>query len=307
MSDVKTAAPSTDGATDTGDNTSAPAVGGIGTPAPKAPAPPPKSLKIKGVEFVSEDAAFAEIERGRKSNQLLTEAHKRLSEAQKRDKEWESLRSEVKTKKDARKVIENLGLSKDEAIEIFGRYIYDEEVLPREMSPEQRRIRELESEKARFEEERAREKQQREEAQLAERTKKAEANLRAELTKVLEGKKVPATRLALRRLANYLASYANAGAEIPVERAADLVMDDYKNEFTELLGEATPEQMIDFLGKDAFLAFAKKISDWAVRSSAQRQPNFHETSRKSVSAVKSGSQNAKMTPQEFEKYMRSVK
>ena len=126
--------------------TSAPAVGGIGG-SQSAPAPvpeAPKSLKIKNVEFKSEDDAYAEIERGRQSNKLLTEAHKRLAESARRDKDWEGLKSEVKTKKDARKVIEALGLSKEEAVETFGRWIYEEEVRAKELSPEQRRIRELE-------------------------------------------------------------------------------------------------------------------------------------------------------------------
>lgn len=280
--------------------TDAPAGGAA--PTPKAPEAP-KPLTIKGHSFKSEDDAFAEIERGRQSGKLLTEAQKRLMQASQKEKEWGDLVGEVKTKKDAKRVIEKLGLSKEEAVEIFGRWLYQEEVVAKEMSPEQRRIKELEAQAAKFQEEKAAEAQKKQDAENEQATKREESRLREELTKVLEAKKVPATRLALRRLANYMASYAEAGADVPVERAADMVMEDYKQEYGEMFDEATPDQLIEFFGKTRWHALARKVSDWAL---ARARGNIPAMPQEPVSQRKPAKAEEKMTPQEYQKFLKGI-
>ncbi len=265
----------------------------------------PKPLVIGGLSFRNENEAKAEIERGRQSNKLLTQAERRNLEAAKREKDWEGLVSEVKTKKDAKRVIEKLGLSKEEAVEIFGRYVYETEVLPKELSPEQRRIRELEAEKAARDEEKATEAKAKEQREHEEMTTREAQKLRGELEKVLTDKKVPATRLALRRLANYLAAYNDAGADIPVDRAADLVAEDYKQEFGELFDESSPEQLVEFFGKEKWLKLAKKVSQWALAS--KKEPGTTTSPPIENRPVQKSNQNDKMTPQEFAKWSRGVK
>lgn len=279
----------------------APAQGGISS-SPTPVKVEPRLVKIKDREYKEEDA-YAEIERGRQSTKLLTEANKRAQEASRRDKDWETLVSEVKTKKDAKKVIERLGLSKDEAVDIFGRWLYQEEVLPKEMSPEQRRIKELEAEGAKYkdaEAARAKEAKDAEEQQL---TRKEEARLKAELTKVIQDKKIPGTRLALRRLANYLGTYAEAGQEVTTEQAADMVMEDYRQEFSELMDEATPDQLAEFFGEQKWRMLARKVSDWAL-SRARGNVKVPDVQVKSRPPAP---KEEKMNPQEFQKWLRSVK
>lgn len=284
-------------------STGTPAAGGA-APTPAKVPEAPKPLRIKDREFRSEDDAYAEIERGRQSSKLLTEAQKRLSESSRRDKDWEAMVGEVKTKKDARKVIEKLGLSKEEAVEVFGKWLYQEEILAKEMSPDQRRIKELEAEKSKYEETRAAEQKKQDDFRAEQETKREEARLREELTKVLESKKVPSTRLALRRLANYMASYAEAGADIPAERAADLVMEDYKQEFGELFDEATPDQLIEFFGKSKWHALARKVSEWAT---TRARGNISSVPSDPVPSRRTPPSEGKMTPQEFQKHLRGLK
>lgn len=287
------------------DNTqgdAAPAVGGIGVPAPKTAPPAPKEIKIKGVAFKSEDDAYAEIERGRQSGKLLTEAQKRLQEASRRDKDFEELVGEVKTKKQAQRLIEKLGLSKEEAVEVFGKYIYEQEILPKELSPEQRRIRELEAKLAQEEETKTRAKKEAEQRELEASTKREEARLREELTKVINDKKIPGTRLALRRLANYMRSYAEAGAEVPVERAADLVMEDYKQEFGELFDEASPDQLAEFFGEQKWRALAKKVSEWAL---AKARGNV-KVPEVQIQRKPKAEKSEKITPAEYQKFLGSI-
>lgn len=278
------------------------AVGGIGAPAAAKPAEPPKPLKIKHAEFKSEDEAWAEIERGRQANKLMAEANRRLAQSSKHEKDWEDLRSEVKTKRDAKKVIERLGLSKEEAVEVFGRWLYNEEVVAREMSPEQRRIRELEAEVNKTKEAREAEERKQQEAAREAAAQQEEAKLREEFTKALQAKRIPPTRLAIRRIANYMAAYAAQGVEVPVDRAIDLVMEDYRTEFGEMFDELEPDQLIEKLGKERFMKLAKKISGWALKRSQPQQPQEVIQKR-----VEKPSKESKMTPQEFQAYMRGIR
>lgn len=272
--------------------------------APTAPTP----LKIKGIEFKSEDDAYAEIERGRQSGKLLTEAEKRLRESTKRDKSWEEMVSEVKTKKDAKLIIKQLGLSKEEAADLFGKYLYENEVLPAEMSPEKRRIRELEAEKAErealIEADKKTAKAREHEAQ----TQQEAAKLRKEIESVIASKKIPATRLALKRVANYLSSYAEAGVDIPMDRAVDLVAEDYKQEFGELFDDATPDQLMEFFGKQRWHKIGKKVSDWALaqaRGKIPAPPPAHEQVTRQPALAKST--EGKLSPQDFMKVLKGVK
>lgn len=273
--------------------------------APNGATAEPKPLSIGGISFRNENEAKAEIERGRQSNKLLTEAQRRLLESSKKEKDWETLVGEVKTKKDAKRVIEKLGLSKEEAVEVFGRWLYENEVLPKELSPEQRRIKELEAEKARYDEERKAKEEEAKAKQHEEMTLKEAQKLRAELEQVLNSKKVPGTRLALRRLANYMQSYAEAGADIPAERAADLVAEDYRQEFGELFDEATPDQIVEFFGKEKFLKLAMKVSQWALARS--KTPAQTQTPDLPIARSPKSEASDKMTPQEFLRWQKGLK
>lgn len=282
-------------------------VGGIGADKAEAAPPAPKTIRIKNAEFKSEDDAYAEIERGRRANQMLSEAQRRLHESSKKEKDWENLRSEVRTKKDARKVIEQLGLSQEEATEVFGRWLYETEVVAKEMSPEQRRIKELEAQMAKFNEEKENTVKQKKKEEFEAAAKQAETQLRKELTELLQNKKVPSTRLALRRLANYMASYAQVGADIPASQAADLVMADYRQEVGELFDEASADQLVEFLGKQRWMALAKKVSDWALNRNKPAQGEPITPPQTAQFRPKTEVKSDKMTPQEFQKFLRSVK
>jgi antitoxin component of RelBE/YafQ-DinJ toxin-antitoxin module len=298
MSDTPAAPPS-------GNSSNAPA-GGAAPTTNAAPVAPPKPLKIRDLEFKSEDEAYREVERGRQSGKLLNEAQKRLHEASRKEKDFESLISEVKTKKDARKVIERLGLSKEEAVEVFGRYIYEEEVRPRDMDPKDRRIRELEAQAAQAAEERQSKEKAAKDEEFQNLTKQEEGRLKAELSKLLQDKKVPSTRLALRRLANYMASYAEAGADVPADRAADMVMEDYRQEFGELFEEASADQLSEFFGKQRWHMLARKVSEWAL-SRARPGGNIAPAVKNAVQARATKAPEEKMTPQDFQNLLRKLK
>lgn len=301
MSDNVTQAPAPNAeSTESGGGTGT--VGGIGTPAQAKPEAP-KTLKIKNAEFKSEDEAWAEIERGRQANKLMAEANRRLAQSSKQEKDWEDLRSEVKTKRDAKKVIERLGLSKEEAVEVFGRWLYNEEVVAREMSPEQRRIRELEAEVNKTKE--AREAEERKKAEEAREAaaQQEEVKLREEFTKALQAKRIPPTRLAIRRIANYMAAYAAQGVEVPVDRAIDLVMEDYNTEYGEMFDELDADGIKAKLGHERFMKLAKKISGWALKRAQPQQPQQEVVPKRTEKQEKSD----KMTPQEFQAYMRGLR
>ncbi|MBK7864356.1 MAG: hypothetical protein IPJ65_38300 [Archangiaceae bacterium] len=274
------------------------------TPTAPAAAPEaPKPLKIAGYEFPDENSAKAEIERGRQSGRLLTEAQKRLVEASKKEKDFEGVKGEAK--KDFLKATAALGLSREEAVELASKFLWEHEVKPKQMSPEQRRIRELEAEKAEREGATKAEAEKAKAAQQEQATVEESKKLRREIEAVLTAKKVPGTRHALKRVASYLSSYAEAGADVPVEVAAEMAMGDYKQEFGELFDDASPEQLEEFLGKERWQKIARKVSDWALAKARGKIPGPPQEVVTRGKPVQK--EEGKMTPQEFQKFMKGVK
>lgn len=225
-----------------------------------APAKPSK-LKIGDWEM-DESAARSEIERGRQSGKLLTEAQKRLERASGIEKRFEALKASVK--KSPKAALEALGLSKEEASDVFSRYLYEEEILPSQMSPEQQRMRQMEAQLKGYEEEKNKTAETAKETKFKSEVEQASNKLVKEIQDLLAAKKVPATRVFMRRMAHYLSSYNENGADIPTERAAEMAIEDYKSDFNHFFGESSIDQMEEFLGKETLYKLASKVSQWAI-------------------------------------------
>lgn len=229
----------------------------------KAAPPEARSLKVRDLEFKTEDEAYAEIQRGRQSGKLLTEADKRFRAAAEKEKNWE----QTKATKDIGKIIEALGLPREEAVALFEKWYMDGVIKPSQMDPRERENADLKAKLKAVEDEKAAaaEKQKRE--ALDKETEAEKVKLRQEIEGVLNGKKLPATRHALRRVADYLMAYGEVGQKVPMQIAVDRVLSDYRQEFGDIIDEAEPTQLEQFLGKERFLKLAKKVSQWALAAS----------------------------------------
>jgi len=257
-------------------------------------------VKIADYEFDSENDAKSEIERGRQSVKLLNEAHKRLEASTKKEREFEARRRAAKG--DFNKLIELGELSREEAIEAAGKWYYQNVVLPEQMSPAEREKQALKAELDRIKGERAQEEKETQAKVFQAKVQEQIARLRQELEPLLNEKKVPNTRNALRRVANYMKAYQEAGVEIPAAKAVELMVADYQQEFGEMLDEATPEQLEQFLGKERMQKLAKNISKWAL-GRLKGAPKPTENTTKDI--TKTG-ERKKMTPGEFNKFIGGI-
>lgn len=276
MSDV-IASPVTDGVSaDTAAEVDTETTGGTakvpGTPIKKdpknsadkkaAPPAPPKRYKIGDFEG-DENALKSEIERGRQANKLLTEAQKRSEKAAQIEKA-EAARKDKLRKDLFTTLTKEYGLTREEALEQMAQAIYQHEIVPSQESPEKRAIRERDAQIAEFKaKEQARadaEKKAKYDADVA----KASKQLYDDVSKLLESKKIPRTRQFMFRVAHYLNAYQDSDTEIPTERAADLAMEDFREEVGSLLDDSSPEQIQELLGKERWNKLAHKISNWAL-------------------------------------------
>lgn len=271
---------------------------------PKGVVPTPKitPVKIKGAEFKSEDDAWAEIERGRQSGKLLTEAQKRLETSLRKEKEHEARLKAVKS--DYNKAAEALGLTHEEAVDLFSRYLYDKEVAPQKLSPEALRAKQLDEENKKLKAERDTRVKAEQKQEFDKQVAQESLRLRQELEGLIKERKIPGTRIAVKRLASYLASYQEAGVSVPAARAADMLMADYKQEFGELMDEASPEQLEEFLGKERMQKLARNISKWAISKLKGAAPKPVEDAVKDI--TKNGTGKKKLTPGDFDKFMGGI-
>lgn len=250
------------------EQTATPAAGPL-TPSAKPAAPKaPEKFKVGDLEFSSIEDAKAEIARGRQSNKLLTEADKRLKAAAEKERTLDDL----KKSKSFKRYMEITGMSREEAAEEAAKYFYETEILPKEMSPEARRAAEAEARLKEYEEREKTAKQKEREAALARQTQEEVVKLRTELEGILNSKKIPGTRFALRRVAEYKQAYLDQGVDVPTSVAVDRVLADYRSEFGGIMDEATPEQLISFLGQERFQKLAKKVSQWVLSSRKTAAP-----------------------------------
>lgn len=262
MSEGTAAAP----AAPAGESSASEVSNGVTNEAGKAVAPAPGTTKAKlkiGDWEMDEASARSEIERGRQSGKLLTEAQKRLEQASKLEKQFKSHRENAK--KNPKAILEAMGLSKEEASELFSRYLYEEEILPSQMSPEQQKLKALELKLKGYEEEKTKAEETTKQAEFKAKVEQESQALVKEIQGLLAAKKVPATRIFMQRMAHYLSSYHENGVDIPTEQAADLAIEDYKQDFGHFFNDSTPEQIEEFLGQETWLKLASKISAYALQ------------------------------------------
>ena len=275
MSDGTAAAPAQ--TAPAGENATSEVINKVTNEAGKAPSKGITPVRLKIGDWEGDEAAArSEIERGRQSGKLLTEAQKRLEKASSLEKRFESLKAQVR--KSPKAALEALGLSKEEAADVFSRYLYEEEIRPSQMSPEQRELAELKAKLQGHEEEKTKKAETEKQTQFKQQVEQESQKLVKEIQGLLAAKKVPATRVFMSRMAHYLSAYHDNGADIPTERAADLAIEDYKSDFNHFFDESTPEQIEEFLGKEAWLKLASKISKYALakRKGGVPQPDNKE-------------------------------
>lgn len=259
-----------------------------------------------GAIELDEAQALSEIQRGRQSGKLLTEAQKRLEASNAKDKTREMAKRAIKSG-NVDKLAEALDMTHEEAVEVMSKYLYEKEIKPKQMSPEQQKIAALEARLREVDDLKAADEKGKKDEAFKLEVQQSIQKLKAELEPILNSKKIPNTRVALRRVATMMKSYEEAGVSIPAERAVDMVMADYQTEFGELLDGAGPDQLEAFLGKERMTKLAKSISQWALarlKGGNMKQPTSDTT--QDITKAR-GPDTKKMTPGDFTRFIGGIK
>ncbi len=190
----------------------------------------------------------------------------------------------------------------------MSKYLFEKEIKPKQMSPEQQEIAQLKAKLKLEDDRKAQEEKGKKDEAFKGEVQQSIQKLKAELEPILNSKGIPNTRVALRRVALMMKSYEEAGVSIPAARAVDMVMQDYQTEFTELLDGAGPDQLEAFLGKERMTKLAKSISQWALAKlkGARAGSVSPDNAVQDITKAR-GPDTKKMTPNDFNKFIGGIK
>jgi len=257
----------------------------------KAEAAAKQKLKIRDLEL-DEEAAYREIQRGRQSSKLLTEAQKRAYAAE--QKEAALAQKQSKYKEDLGAFFEDMGLDESAAAQLAADYIYKKQILPAEMTPEQKRVAELEQKLTALEQEKLTQREAQEKAEREYVIQQESQRLQQELVEAAKAGKIPSTQYGMRKIAAKMLELESRGLSVPLDQVAALVRDEAGREFGEVAISAEIADLKDWLGEGNFKALSKRILDYFLGQ--LQSPKAAPTRREKQST----SQEAKrMTPEEF--------
>lgn len=216
-------------------------------PVAAKPVPPPAprhKLKVDGRE---EEVDEPELIR---RAQRVSAADRRLEEIAKKQENIGKFLQTVKGDPIAALLDPALGLTKQEIQKAVETWYKREVIDPEMLTPEQRRIRELETEKQGW----TREQEAKKQAQLAEQTEVQKKHwigeYETQITKGLESSSLPKNTSTVRAMASYMEQANRAGIDVPIETIANLVKQDKLADTHYVLSSMEGEQLIKYVGEE---------------------------------------------------------
>ncbi len=191
------------------------------------------------------DGAEAEVDQDEliRGYQLAKASHKKFQEASDERKKAEQLYSKVKT--NPRDALRELELDPDKLAEDW----LTEKISKELMSPEQRRLSELESELASIKGEKARiEKQKADELHTAEVERLTQEYVKT-INNALEAGGLPQDRSIASRVAAHMQEAHNLGYDLPAAEAVKLVKQELKEYYKPVLGNSKIDQIAEMIGE----------------------------------------------------------
>lgn len=262
-------------------------------------APVKQKLKIRDLEL-DEEAAYREIQRGRQTSKLLTEAQKRAQMAE--QKEAAIAAKQAKYKEDLSALFEDLGVDDNYAAQLAADYIYKKQILPQEMTPEQRRVAELEAQLDNFKTEKQKQEEAQREAERQYVIQQESQRLQQELVEAAKAGKIPSTQYGMRKIAAKMLELESRGLSVPLEQVAQVVREESGQEFGEIAANAEIQDLRDWLGEANFKTMSKRILDYFLGQ--MQSPKVTVQKSKVQSAPDDGK---KLTPEEFLRKMEGRK
>lgn len=251
-------------------------------------------IDFDGVKL-KKSQAKRELERAKNSARILTEAEKRLKQAEALEKAEAERKSKYKS--DAKAFFAETGMTPEEAKEWAANYLYQHEILPGQMTPEQRELNEL---KAKLAERDAKDKA---DAEKAETEKKKAINqeeskkLHAQIIAAAEAGKIPNTRRAIERIIDKSIRFDSRGMELPLEDIAAIVRGDLVEDVTEVIDAMSLDEQREALGPERW---AKQEKAWLAYFQSKLKPSTAPVPvRAPAQARSSSAKRETITPQEF--------
>lgn len=204
-------------------------------------------VKIDGVETEVDEG---ELVRGYGTTKA---AQRRMDEAARLRRGAETHQQRLaEARKDPRKAMELLndpdsGFPADVLEQVAEELLY-KKIQQEQMSPEQRRIQELEAREQQRENEQQTQAQQREEAEYNQGVTQALENYNRTIVETLGKSNLPKTEYTVKRMAEYMYQNHSLKLNYSQDQIAELVSDDYKSDLSSFLDGMEGEQMLTWLG-----------------------------------------------------------
>jgi hypothetical protein len=208
-------------------------------------------------------------------------AQSRFEEASKMKKDTERFRETAKRDMIAALQDPSLGLSKEQIRDEFEKWYTREFIEPEQLSPDQRRAKELESKLKAYEDaEREKLKKQQDQEQL-ELTNKQREYLQSQIIDALERSGLPKTKLIASRMAFYMRENMLKGWEAPLDLIVKQVKQERQTLMSGEVGGLEGDALVQYLGDDV----VNKIRKWDLQrlreQRASRSPEFTKNSSSS--------------------------
>jgi hypothetical protein len=200
----------------------------------------------------------SELGRARSASKLLTEAKREKEEAAKLKAEQDSRKAKYLEDFDA--FFEDAGITdRDERARIVSKYLHQKFIAPEQMTAEQKAIAERDARIAAFEAKEKAETEAKQKAEMEQVSQAEEKKLRQQIGSILKAGNIPARPLAVKRVAERIASYEEQGLDVPVEDAARLVRDEMAADTADLLSSASLDDLHALWGQEKFSGIVTRL------------------------------------------------
>jgi hypothetical protein len=233
--------------------------------------------------------------RGRSSSKALTESMKRAAAAEQIEKDHAARRQRIKEKGDFGAALEGLDLTPQQEEEMIAKYLYSRHIEPKQLTDDQRALRDLQKRAEAAESKLKAEEDTRSKAESLRVAKQEAASLETEILEAAKAGRIPGDKAAIRRIAAKMEMLESKGMRLPIEQVAAVVRDDVGRETGEFVASASLEELKDLWGDAVFKTHARKMRDYLL---AQLKPG---PTGPTIKARPDPTQRPKgpMTPQQF--------
>ena len=196
-------------------------------------------------ELVTLDQLISERQKARAASEKFQQAAALAKQAEER---------ELLLKENPVEAMIAAGMSKQEIKQVLyeqAMALLEEDEEEAKITPEERRIRELEEENRKFREMQEQKEKERREQEEAEEIRKHEAELETEFVTALETTGVTPTPDAIQRIASLMYVAATNNYDMSAQEAAEIYQEEQMEIISNMLGGLEPEQLEKRLGKEA--------------------------------------------------------